>query len=1117
MGPTYTTIVAVILLGVLQRAQSQAVTVTLNNVVRATSGIIMKVSLTPTYVTPSTGKFVVTLSGSGLACSGCGVAFSSPAGASASAAVFSGTVMTVTLTAGTFNANALIVFTVSGVTNPTAAQVARTNVASAVTSSSGVIQGQSAAGTYPAIVDGSLTGPAITLSDVRAGGAAVQMTIVFAPAVAVPSTGKLISTLTGSPALASPSLTATSGALLSAPSLTSNVLTLTFTANSIAGGLGISITVSGFVNPAATQEAYSDVAAAVTNSFGVIQSRATNRTFPAIVDGSMGTSAPTIALSSVIRGATGVVMTVTLQPATAVPSTGKFVVTLSGSGLACSGCGVAFSSPAGASASAAVFSGTVMTVTLTAGTFNANALIVFTVSGVTNPTAAQVARTNVASAVTSSSGVIQGQSAAGTFPAIFSAQVSNPSVHLSSYIQDAAAVTATISFFVASLSVSFSSVSVTGLPLGSNSVIGVECFNMNPSSSVPSAALVASSQGYTLTLTFSAPITAFSSIVAFSCNVYGLRNVALPFNYKTLLGAQISTWTDLSAPVDTSTKFGFPAIFQKSASNSVVDMRSYIRGVTGNVATISFSLSRNSLNTVPSFKIISLTGLSFSSYSQTSLAPVFSINDTVVPGITVSASYTAGSLTLVSTADSFFPSSDYESLAAINVTCVVSGFTNSAVQASGSSIALSTWSNIPVDVQTGILSRAIVSPLTQGAVHLSTYVRSRAVVATLSFVVATPLQSIKSISVSGVSFSAFDLSIAAISCSNVGSVGTISALLLPGSLVLFFTISSIVVNASVPLQCQIGGLTHSNKVLSAVATVNIWTLSSNGQPIDMQSDIVFPAVFSSDATSPAITLSSYIRNSAGVSMGVSFIAGSPLQSIRTVSITGVAFAGHVSFGSVVCTNVGTLTGITAEFDSTTDVVSLRFSSPVIVVFSAFAVSCTLPGFTNVPSARHSVANVVITTFDAADAPTDVAIAVAFPAIFSGSFTNPALTLSSQIIGMSSTAFSFSVSCGSIGEPVGVITVQGVSFPSSSSPLIVTCSVGPQSSPTSAAAIMSSDSQLSILSISFMPFPISIPSPGNMSCTVMSLSNPSAVTPARRIVTLSRFQLQLKLFNYFMCP
>jgi len=283
------------------------------------------------------------------------------------------------------------------------------------------------------------------------------MTIVIAPAVAVPATGRLIITLTGSPTLVSPSLTATSGASLSAPSLTSNVLTLTFTANSIAGGLGISITVSGFVNPAATQEAYSDVAAAVTNSLGVIQSRATNRTFPAIVDGSMGTSAPTIALSSVIRGATGVVMTVTLQPATAVPSTGKFVVTLSGSGLACSGCGVAFSSPAsGASASAAVFSGTVMTVTLTAGTFNANALIVFTVSGVTNPSAAQAARTNVASAVTSSSGVIQGQSAAVTFPAIFFAQVTNPSVHLSSFIQDAAAVTATISFFVGSLSLSFS-------------------------------------------------------------------------------------------------------------------------------------------------------------------------------------------------------------------------------------------------------------------------------------------------------------------------------------------------------------------------------------------------------------------------------------------------------------------------------------------------------------------------------------------------------------------------------------------------------------------------------------------------------------------------------------
>ena len=803
-------------------------------------------------------------------------------------------------------------------------------------------------------------------------------------------------------------------------------------------------------------------------------------------------------------------MTVSLTPTFVTPSNGgKLIVTLSGSGLTCSGCAVAFVSPAsGASANAAVFSGTapvrVMTVTLTAGTFSANTPISFTVSGVTNPTAAQAALSNVASAVTSSTGVIQGQSTTGTFPAIFSAPAASPSIVLSSYIQDTASVTATVSFIVGSPSLAFSSVSITGLPLGSNSIIGVECFNQNPSTSIPSAALVGS-QVYALTLTFSSPVNASSSGVAFSCALYGLRNAPLPSNYKASPIIQISTWSALSAPVDASIMFGFPAIFQKSASNSAVEMSSYIRGASSNVATISFSLSSNSFNTISPFKIISVTGLSFASYSQTSQAPVISINDNIATGFTVSATYAAGSLTLTSSADSFFPSSDYESLAAINVTCVVSGFTNGAVQASSSSITLSTWSTLPLNVQTGILSRALVSPLTQGAMFVSTNIRSRAVVATVSFVVATPLQSIKIISISGTTFSAFDLSSAAISCSNVGSVGTISASFDSRSLVLIFTIPSVASTATAPVQCQVGGLTNSIDAVSAAATVSIWTFGSNGQPIDMQSNIESPAIFSSVATSPAITLSSYIRNSAGVSMGLSFIAGTPLQAIRTVSITGVAFAGYVSFGSIVCTNVGTLTGaVTAEFDNVNAVVSLRFSNPVTIVFSAFAVSCTLPGFTNVPQARSSVSNVIITTFNSADVPTDIVVAVAFPTIYNGSFTNPALSLSTQIVGTSAAVFYISVSCSSIGVPVSVLTVQGVAFSSSSSPLIVNCSVGSQSTSTSVRAVGSLDSQLSTLSISFTPSPISIPFPGNMSCMVTSLSNPSSVAPARPIVTLSRF-------------
>jgi len=1506
----YTSIIfiAATLLGMLQPVQSQAFTVALSSVMKATTGNTLTVSLTPTYITPPSGNLIVSLSGAGLGCSGCSVVFSSPAtGASANAAVFGGTVMTVTLTAGTFNANTLIMFTVSGFTTPNAAQAALSNVASAVTTSvgvslgtsaagtfpaivdgsmtgpvitlsdvraggtgasmkivvtpatavpvngkllitltgspslvtasvtattgasistpelasnvltltftantiaggsgititvtgfskpavtqvasisiaagvtraGGVLQSASAAGTFPAIVDGSMTGPAITLSDVRAGGTGVSMTIVVTPATAVPVNGKLLITLTGSPTLSSPSVTATTGASISAPTLLSNLLTLTFTANTIAGGADIGITVTGFRNPssqvasisiaagvtssagvlqsvsaagtfpaivdgsmagpaitlsdvraggtgvsmtivvtpatavqntgrllitltgsptlsspsvtattgasiststlglnvltltftantlaggsgititvtgfsnaantqaastsiaagvtraggvlqsasaagtfpaivngnmgvlaptitlsnvikstagctmtvslqpatavpsngklvvtmrgaglgcsgcsvvfsspatgasasaavisgtppvmavtltagtfsanaimrftvsgvttpAGVQDALSNVASAVTSSTGVIQGASTAGTFPAIVDGDMGVLAPTITLSNVIKSTAGCTMTVSLQPATAVPSNGKLVVTMRGAGLGCSGCSVVFSSPAtGASASAAVISGTppVMAVTLTAGTFSANAIMRFTVSGVTTPAGVQDALSNVASAVTSSTGVIQGASTAGTFPGIFASYVASPAIYLSNYIRDATSVTATISFVVGSPSLSFSTVSITGLYLGSSSIIGVECFNRNPSTSIPSAALVGlgvGSEFYALTLTFTQPVTASVSAVAISCSVYGLQNAALPANFKPSPGTQISTWTAAFAPVEVSSVFAYPAIFQKSALNGAVELNSYIRGTASNVATVSFSVMCNSLNSLPAFKIISVTGLSLASYSQTLQAPVISINDTVVTGFTVAASYAAGSLSLTSSTDSFFPSTDYESLASVNISCVVSGFTNGAVQASSSPISISTWSSIPLDVQTGVLSRAIVNPLTNGAIYISTNIRSRAVVATVSFIVGTPLTAIKSISVSGVSFSAFDLSIASISCSNVGALGTISASFGSGSLVMIFTVPSVASNAAVAVQCQIGGLTNSINAVPTTASVSVWTFDSNVQPIDMQAAISQPAVFASVATSPEITLTSVIRAASAVSMGFSFISGSPLETIRTIVITGSAFAGYVSFGSIVCTNVANTGSISAEFDAPSAAVTLRFSNAATIVFSAFAVSCTLPGFTNVPQAQSSASNVIITTFNSADVPTDTAIAVAFPAIFSGSFTNPAVSLSSQIVGMSGSLFYFSVMCFSTGVPVATITVQGVSFTSVSYPLIVNCSVGSQSS--SARAVASLDIPTSVLSISFTPSAIAIPSPGNLSCTVASVTNPSAVAPARPVITLSR--------------
>jgi hypothetical protein len=442
---TSTIFIAATLLGMLQPVQSQAFTVTLSSVIKATTGNTLTVSLTPAYITPPSGKLIVTLSGAGLGCSGCSVVFSSPAtGASASAAVITGTppVMTVTLTAGTFSANAIIRFSVSGVTTPTAVQDALSNVASAVTSSTGVIQGASDAGTFPAIVDGSMTGPAITLSDVRAGGTGVSMTIVITPATAVPVNGKLFITLTGSPSLTTPSVTVTSGASISVPSLASNLLTLTFTANTIAGGVGITITVTGFRNPSAAQLASTSIAAGVTNSALVIQGASNAGTFPAIVSGGM--TGPTITLSDVRAGGTGVSMTIVITPATAVQNTGKLLITLTGSPSLTT---PSVTVTSGASISVPSLASNLLTLTFTANTIAGGAGITITVTGFRNPSSAQLASTSIAAGVTRAGGVIQGASNAGTFPAIVDGNmgVLAPTITLSNVIKNTAGCTMTVS------------------------------------------------------------------------------------------------------------------------------------------------------------------------------------------------------------------------------------------------------------------------------------------------------------------------------------------------------------------------------------------------------------------------------------------------------------------------------------------------------------------------------------------------------------------------------------------------------------------------------------------------------------------------------------------------
>jgi hypothetical protein len=272
--------------------------------------------------------------------------------------------------------------------------------------------------------------PAITLSSAVRGAGGVIMIVSLTPTTLIPPTGRIVITLSGSGLSVFTPNTLTfiaggaGGAGTAAIAGSPPVLTVTMTAGTFTGGSPLTFTIAGITNPTLTQAASTTTAAATTNNAGAIIGTSNTGSFVAIVTDTLGTNNPAVTLSSAVRGAGGVTMTVTLTPAVTIPSDGRIVITLSGAGLAVASPGTLTFTVGGAGgAGTATISATgVLTVTMTAGTFIGGAALVFSIPGITNPTLTQDAQTIIAAATIASIGVnadfIIGASNTGSFVAI---------------------------------------------------------------------------------------------------------------------------------------------------------------------------------------------------------------------------------------------------------------------------------------------------------------------------------------------------------------------------------------------------------------------------------------------------------------------------------------------------------------------------------------------------------------------------------------------------------------------------------------------------------------------------------------------------------------------------
>jgi len=278
--------------------------------------------------------------------------------------------------------------------------------------------------------------PSITLSNPARGGTGISMTVAVIPASPIPVNGKIVITLpgnfncsTGTNVLFSPPGTPLRTGSVS---IDGSVMTIALLSGSFPGGSSFTMTFAGVTNPSEPQAFSSAVNGAALNENGLTIGSSSIGTLVAIVP-NLGPASPSISLSSVLASQTKVIMTVTLVPECSIPSTGRLLITLSGSGwnLPASTPVLFASSASGTAASASLAlssDATVLSVQFSAGKFPANERVTFRIDGFTNTPVAQTTTPNVndpsprnlqiASAVTDVSSVVTCASVDGSMPAI---------------------------------------------------------------------------------------------------------------------------------------------------------------------------------------------------------------------------------------------------------------------------------------------------------------------------------------------------------------------------------------------------------------------------------------------------------------------------------------------------------------------------------------------------------------------------------------------------------------------------------------------------------------------------------------------------------------------------
>jgi hypothetical protein len=535
--------------------------------------------------------------------------------------------------------------------------------------------------------------------------------------------------------------------------------------------------------------------------------------FPAIVAG-LGAGSPLISVSNQIAGATNVVMQVSLTPDVALPQTKSFVITLSGSGLSCSGgCPVAFRSPtsAGLVAAAAISGAQVLTVTLsTTYSFPYGESISFQISNVTNPSASQAELRNIRAVVADVTGKVAAASNAGTLFPYFKSNLQNVSVVLSnsavgvgssgilahwdfsifsvqSAPKDPVPVVCLIRFSPSSLS-PIRSISITGIAF-SNFVVSPSVCNCSYDNVVVPVSVEFSDTSQIIVLNLSEDINVTSSALIISCSFGHF------FNSKTRRSgnsATISTFTPFNNPIDFMHRVPYTDLFEGYLSSVSLSLSSVL---ILEPAALSISFYPASLQ--HPMRSILVSGIEFAQFVKSSTV-CYAQSKAIIANTT----YFNSSLSLLI---EFSQGINTVSYGLFQCQVVGGSNPNTAMNIRDAVITTYDEGSFPVDIGTSKLPAIFAHKAISLEISLSSYSERTNSTVTVKFVApqASASNGISFINLTSNIFAG--VSCGVVQCSNLEHTG-LSMFAAADRIVVLFNGSTSILNAAALVECQIHGV-----------------------------------------------------------------------------------------------------------------------------------------------------------------------------------------------------------------------------------------------------------------------------------------------------------------------